>query len=66
MLFFESQDQLEVREHYRYILYSTKDPDILRNKVGAALAVGGDRVDGQEIAIQSIHHFYIFSEMILV
>jgi len=43
-----------------------KDPDILRNKVGAALAVGGDRVGGQEIAIQSIHHFYIISEMIPV
>jgi len=43
-----------------------KDPDILRNKVGAALAVGGDRVGGQETAIQSIHHFYIISEMIPV
>ncbi len=43
-----------------------KDPDILRNKVGAALAVGGDRVGGQEIAIQSIHHFYIISEMMPV
>jgi len=43
-----------------------KNPDILRNKVGAALAVGGDRVGGQEIAIQSIHHFYIISEMIPV
>lgn len=43
-----------------------KDPDILRNKVGTALAVGGDRVGGQEIAIQSIHHFYIISEMIPV
>jgi len=43
-----------------------KDPDILRNKVGAALAVGGDRVGGQEIALQSIHHLYIISEMIPV
>ena len=43
-----------------------KDPDILRNKVGAALAVGGDRVGGQEIDFQSIHHFYIISEMIPV
>lgn len=43
-----------------------KNPDILRNKVGAALAVGGDRVGGQEIAIQSIHHFYVISEMIPV
>lgn len=43
-----------------------KDPDILRNKVGAALAVGGDRMGGQEIAIQSIHHFYVINEMIPV
>jgi multimeric flavodoxin WrbA len=43
-----------------------KDPDILRNKVGAALAVGGDRMGGQEIALQSIHHFYIINEMIPV
>ncbi|MBC2699128.1 MAG: flavodoxin family protein [ANME-2 cluster archaeon] len=43
-----------------------KNPNILRNKVGAALAVGGDRVGGQEIALQSIHHFYIISEMIPV
>jgi multimeric flavodoxin WrbA len=43
-----------------------KDPDILRDKVGAALTVGGDRVGGQEIALQSIHHFYIISEMIPV
>ena len=35
-----------------------KDPDILRNKVGAALAVGGDRVGGQEIAILSGVHIY--------
>ena len=41
-----------------------KDPDILHNKVGAALAVGGGQVGGQEIAIQSIHHFYIISAMI--
>jgi len=35
-----------------------KDPDILRYKVGAALAVGGDRVGGQEIAILSGVHIY--------
>jgi len=50
----------------RYRAMVAKDPDILRNKVGAALAVGGDRVGGQEIALQSIHHFYIISEMIPV
>ncbi len=41
-----------------------KDPDILRNKVGAAPAVAGDRLGGQDIAIQSIHNFYIISEII--
>jgi len=33
---------------------------------GAAPAVGGDRMGSQEIALQSIHNFYIISEMIPV
>ncbi|MDY6964646.1 MAG: flavodoxin family protein [Halobacteriota archaeon] len=43
-----------------------KDPKILKNKVGAAIAVGGDRIGGQELAIQSILNFYLISEMIPV
>ncbi|VUT26045.1 MAG: Iron-sulfur flavoprotein [Candidatus Methanolliviera sp. GoM_oil] len=43
-----------------------KDPAALRNKVGAAAAVGGDRIGGQELAIRSILDFYVISEMIPV
>ncbi len=43
-----------------------KNPSFLKNKVGAAIAVGGDRIGGQELAIQAILNFYIISEMIPV
>ena len=43
-----------------------KDPKVFRNKVGAALAVGGDRIGGQELAIQAILEYYIINEMIPV
>lgn len=39
---------------------------ILRNKVGGAIAVGGDRTGGQEPALQTIMNFYIINEMIPV
>ncbi len=32
-----------------------------RNKPGMAIAVGGDRMGGQELAIQQIHTFYILN-----
>ena len=35
-----------------------KNSDIFKNKIGIALAVGGDRSGGQEIAIRSILDFY--------
>lgn len=35
-----------------------KNPEVFKNKVGAALAVGGDRNGGQEIAIRSILDFF--------
>ncbi|KXS44885.1 MAG: NADPH-dependent FMN reductase [Methanolobus sp. T82-4] len=41
-----------------------RDPKVFLNKVGAAAAVGGDRVGGQEPAIQDIHAFYVISGMI--
>jgi multimeric flavodoxin WrbA len=41
-----------------------KDPLILKGKIGMGLAVGGDRNGGQEIAINTIHNFYIINEMI--
>ncbi len=42
------------------------DPKILKNKVGASIACGGDRMGGQELAIQAILNFYLISEMIPV
>lgn len=42
------------------------DPKALRHKVGMAIAIGGDRMGGQEIAIQQIHTFYILNGMIPV
>ncbi len=42
------------------------DPKVLKRKVGMAIAVGGDRMGGQELAIQQILAFYILSEMIPV
>jgi multimeric flavodoxin WrbA len=43
-----------------------RDPKVFMNKVGAGMADGGDRVGGQEPALQVIHNFYIISEMIPV
>lgn len=37
------------------------DIDFLKHKVGMAIAVGGDRVGGQELAIQQIMTFYILN-----
>lgn len=42
------------------------DPDVFKNKVGAAIAVGGDRSGGQEPAITVIHGFYLANRMIPV
>jgi multimeric flavodoxin WrbA len=42
------------------------DPKSLRRKPGMAIAVGGDRMGGQELAIQQIHAFYILNGMIPV
>jgi multimeric flavodoxin WrbA len=43
-----------------------RDPKILRDKVGASIAIGGDRIGGQELAIQVISNFYLINEMIPV
>ena len=43
-----------------------KNPDVFKNKVGAALAVGGDRSGGQEIAIRGILDFYQQNHVISV
>jgi multimeric flavodoxin WrbA len=42
------------------------NPKALRGKPGMAIAVGGDRMGGQEQAIQQIHTFYILNGMIPV
>jgi len=43
-----------------------KDIDAFKGKVGAAIAVGGDRAGGQELAIMAIHAFYLANKMIPV
>ncbi|MFA6372845.1 MAG: flavodoxin family protein [Methanothrix sp.] len=42
------------------------DPKALRLKPGMAIAIGGDRMGGQELAVQQIHTFYILNGMIPV
>lgn len=42
------------------------DPVSLRHKPGMAIAVGGDRMGGQELALQQIHSFFILNGMIPV
>ena len=43
-----------------------QNPDALRNKVGVGLAVGGDRIGGQEPALLTIHSFFLANKMIPV
>lgn len=40
------------------------DRDFFMNKAGVAIAVGGDRIGGQELAIQQILTFYILNGII--
>ena len=42
------------------------DRNVLRYKVGMAIAVGGDRAGGQELAIQQIITFYVLNGVIPV
>jgi multimeric flavodoxin WrbA len=46
--------------------FAASNPHGLRGKVGAAVADGGDRIGGQEIAIRSIVDFYLINEMVPV
>jgi len=43
--------------------FAASNPHALRGKVGAAVADGGDRIGGQELAIRSIVDFYLINEM---
>lgn len=45
---------------------AARDPHFLLNKPGASLAVGGDRIGGQEPSIQAIMNFYVINEAIPV
>ena len=38
----------------------------LKNKVGAAISLGGNRHGGQETTIQAIHHFFFIHDMIVI
>ncbi len=40
------------------------DINALKYKIGAAITVGGDRIGGQEPAIQQIHTFYVLNGVI--
>lgn len=40
------------------------DINALKYKIGAAITVGGDRIGGQEPAIQQIHAFYVLNGVI--
>ncbi len=42
------------------------DPEFFRGKIGMAIAVGGDRSGGQELALSQILTFYILNGMIPV
>lgn len=53
-----------VMDRTRALLAS--DPNSLKNKIGIAIAVGGDRSGGQEPAIQQIHTFYILNGIVPV
>jgi len=37
------------------------DKNFFKHKIGMAIAVGGDRIGGQELAIQQIHTFFILN-----
>lgn len=42
------------------------DPNFFKHRVGMCIAVGGDRIGGQELAIQQIITFYIINGMVPV
>ncbi|MGB2727422.1 MAG: flavodoxin family protein [Halobacteriota archaeon] len=46
--------------------FVARNPRALREKVGAAVADGGDRIGGQELAIRAITDFYLINEMVPV
>jgi multimeric flavodoxin WrbA len=53
-----------VMDRCRSVLVANKD--FFKFKIGTAIALGGDRIGGQEAALQQIHTFYILNGMISV
>ncbi len=43
-----------------------KDSEALKGKIGMGIAIGGDRMGGQEIALTQIHSFFILNGIIPV
>jgi multimeric flavodoxin WrbA len=43
-----------------------ENKNVMHNKIGMAIAVGGDRIGGQELAIQQILTFYVLNGVIPV
>src|SRR5271157_150160 len=43
-----------------------KNPKVFENKVGAVIAVGGDRSGGQELAMQAVHAFFLTNRFLPV
>lgn len=43
-----------------------KNPESLKGKIGMGIAIGGDRMGGQEIALMQIHAFFILNGVIPV
>ncbi|UCC20537.1 MAG: flavodoxin family protein [Promethearchaeota archaeon] len=43
-----------------------KDPNVFKSKIGLALAVGGDRSGGQEIAIRTILDFFLQNHILTI
>ena len=38
----------------------------MRNKIGAGIAIGGNRGEGQEATLQALHHFFFVHDMVVV
>ena len=49
---------------FHRLIFAASKPHALREKVGVAVADGGDRIGGQELAIRSIVDFYQINEMV--
>ena len=53
-----------IMDRFRAVLAA--DRDFFRGKIGMGIAVGGDRIGGQELALQQIHTFFILNGAIPV